>query len=117
MREKMSSECDKCGEHALEYNCETVYRRQETVPGPNDKFFFKGKFFETEEEFWKYVNEWPFLTTDEETFLRGWSQLGKEIWLNMSMRKQEFTNGALNEILQEHFMYLLHRFFRVKDEQ
>lgn len=76
----------------------------------NDKFFYKGKFFQSEAEFWKFANEWPFMKTDQETFFREWEHLGKEIWMNIGLRGQEVSNGALNEILQENFIHLLNKF-------
>ena len=77
----------------------------------NDKFFYKGKFFQNEDEFWKYANDWPFMNTDQETFYREWDHLGKEIWMNIGLRGQEISNGALNEILGENFIFLLQKFF------
>lgn len=75
-----------------------------------NKFFYKGKFFQNEEEFWKYTEDWPFMKTDQETFFREWDHLGKELWMNIGMRRNDITNGALNDVLQENFFYLLQKF-------
>ena len=57
-----------------------------------------------EDEFWKYVSDWPSMNTDQETFSREWDYLGKEIWMNIDLREKEISNGALSEILQENFL-------------
>jgi hypothetical protein len=79
----------------------------------NDKnqFYFKGKYFEKEDEIWKYSKDWPFMNVDQETFFREWDQLGKDIWMNVGLRGIEMSNGALNEILKENFIHLLQKFF------
>jgi hypothetical protein len=118
----MSGECDKCGEHCLDCECSGInFRPPEKLksflhgkfnrPGVDDKFFYKGKFFQNEEEFWKFVEDWPFMNTDQETFFREWEHLGKEIWMNIGLRGQEISNACLNEILQENFLHLLQKFF------
>lgn len=123
----MSGEFDKCGEHPLECGCYTEARKDGTgvtfrcprhesskslgIDRSNDKFFYKGKFFQNEEEFWKFVEDWPFMNTDQQTFFREWEHLGKEIWMNIGLRGQEISNGCLNEILQENFLHLLQKFF------
>lgn len=106
----MTGECQKCGEHALECKCETFSRPQENDLNPTDKFFYKGKFFQNEKDFWKYSQDWPFMNTDEETFFREWNDLGKEIWMNIQIRESKLLNGALNEILEENFIHLLQKF-------
>lgn len=75
-----------------------------------DKFFYKGRFFQNENEFWEYVKDWQFMNTDQETFFSEWEHLGKEIWMNIGLRGQEISNGCLNEILQENFLLLLQKF-------
>lgn len=94
------SECDNCGEHALEckcaiirerkwiskeeakemfpleseceanaieHECEPLCRRQQNGLGTDDNLllFHKGKFFQNEEEFWKFSKEWPSMLTDQ----------------------------------------------------
>lgn len=129
----MSGECYKCGEHCLDCKCgigcdapgskikkyslkpvESIPIQPRTSLGidrSTNRFFYKGKFFQNEDEFWKFAEDWPFMNTDQETFYREWEHLGKEIWMNIGLRGQEISNGALNEILQENFLLLLQKFF------
>ena len=112
----MSGECYICGEHTLECTCKPYSRRQENGPQPNERFFYKGKFFSNKKEFWKYVDDWPFTNVNQETFFREWDHLGKYIWFNLGVREIEMSNGALNEILQENLIYLLNKFFENKKD-
>lgn len=111
----MSGDCENCGEHCLDCKCDGItFRPAEKLKKflqENNKFFYKGKFFQNEEEFWKYVEDWPFMNVDQETFFREWDHLGKDIWMNVGLRGQEISNGALNEVLQENFILLLQKFF------
>lgn len=81
-----------------------------------NKFFYKGKFFQNESDFWKYAKEWPFMITDQETFFKEWDHVGKDIWLNIGIRGQEISNGALNEILNANFLQLLQKIFEKLSE-
>ncbi len=51
------------------------------------------------------------MNTDQETFFREWDQLGKNIWINISLKGTKISNGKLNEILQENFFILLEKFY------
>ena len=77
----------------------------------DEKFYFEGKFFNNEEEFWKSVEEWPLMKMNQETFFRKWEHLGKEIWMNIRIREIEMSNGELNKIIEENFFHLLQKFF------
>lgn len=46
------------------------------------------------------------MKTDEETFIREWAYLGKDIFNNIKLYEIELTNGALNKILQDEFLHL-----------
>jgi hypothetical protein len=70
-------------------------------------YYFKGKFFEHEEQFWKYVREWDEQKLDEETFKREWQQIGMTIFANMKLRNIELKNGQLIYILESCFLDML----------
>ena len=80
-------------------------------------FFFQGKFFENEKEFFCYADQWPSMETDEKTFERLWKHLGLEIWMNLSFREQSPKNGQLRDILEKHFHLLLNDFFALKKDK
>lgn len=71
------------------------------------RFFFQGKYFDKEEDFWKYVNDWPSQKLDLETFTRLWQQIGVDVWVNLEINDSEITNGSMNAMLQENFLHLL----------
>lgn len=72
-----------------------------------DNFYFQGKYFKTQEEFWTYVNEWPYLKTDEETINRLMDNLKKDIILNFKMYEMKLTNGKMNLMIQEVFLLMI----------
>jgi len=88
----MSDECNKFG-------------------NPNATFYFKGRFFEKQEDFWEYLQEWPLKIADQESFKREWDTLGIDIWSNISILRIEISNGAVNNILQKNFLRLLEEFY------
>ncbi len=79
----------------------------------DEKFHYKGKFFEKEEDFWAYVKEWPLLKTDHETFLREWEILGKTIWVNIEQRKPIMRNFEFNQILDNSLWEMLKKILRI----
>lgn len=87
----------------------------EFIPIPDNanlsNFFFKGKYFENEQELLEYAKEWPFLKTNQETFIREWEKLGQDILMNINVTEIDLSNGSLNEILQDNFLHLLQKFF------
>jgi len=104
----MSGQCSQCGNHALECGC------QKHIPGPNDIFFYLGKFFEKEEEFWAYVKEFSLRETTEEDFNKLFDMIKKDIWINLSIRKTKISNAELQPILQEALLFILEKCWKEK---
>lgn len=75
-------------------------------------FFYKGKYFDNEKEFFDYVNEWPFKITSELDFNEMFEHLRKDIWMNLEMNQLSgtLTNGACNEIIEELFLIAFQKF-------
>ena len=90
----MSGECEECGEHCLNDKC--------------DKFFVYGKFFKTEEEFWKYSDEWPEMQITEESFDWVIELLRKDIKLNLFLRIMEMKNKEMTFLLEQLFKFFIH---------
>ena len=116
----MSGECDKCGEHALECKCGIGC----DPPGskikcelfrPRDKFYYQGKFFEKEEDFWAYVKDFSSRQTSREDFESLFDMIKKDIWINLEMRQTKISNGELGATLEMAFLFILERCFN-KDE-
>ena len=73
----------------------------------SDTFYFQGKFFETQEGFWKYVEEWPHLITDYETIDRLMNSLKKQVQMNIGLCDIKITNGQMNSIIENAFMNMM----------
>lgn len=76
---------------------------------PNNKFFYQGKSFEKEEDFWAYVNEFSSKQTTEEDFESLFKMVKKDVWLNLSMRKTKINNVKLQLALQEALLFILEK--------
>lgn len=101
----MSVRCNKCGKHDLECGC------QKYIPGPNDKFFYQGKFFEKEEDFWNYVNNFSNRQTTAEDFDRLFNMIKKDVWMNLSIRKTEISNSKMRNVLEDTFLFIMKNFW------
>ena len=99
----MSGECDKCGEHTLECAC------LKHTPDLTDRFFYQGRFFEKEEEFWDYVKDFNFRQTTVEDFDGLFDMLKKDVWMNLAMRRTQISNDELLSVLEETFSFILQR--------
>ncbi len=62
-------------------------------------FYSHGKFFDNEEDFWKYTHEWPDLPLDLEEFKNQMSQRIREVEINNEMRGGKLTNREAYQIL------------------
>ncbi len=69
------------------------------------KFYFKGKVFENEHDFWEYVNIWGTLECSEEEFNREWATVGKNIFFNLMIDGKTHTNDEVNILFQKIFEY------------
>ncbi len=107
----MSGECEKCGEHALECFC----RKQ--FPKPNEAFFYSGRFFEKEEDFWAYVSEFSTRQTTVDDFDRLFDALKRDVWMNLSLKKVQMNNAQLRIILEESFFEILKKFFKLQSKE
>lgn len=106
----MSSECDKCGQHYLDCCC------PKHNASPNDKFYFRGKFFEKEEDFWAYVMDFSNRKTRAEDFSGLFDMLKKDIWTNIIFRNHEMTNNQVTDLLDETFTFMIKRLLGKEDE-
>lgn len=100
------NKCEKCGEHALECFC------RKHIPDLTDKFFYQGKFFEKEEEFWAYIKDFTLRQTTAEDFDGLFDMLKKDIWLNISFRKTPLTNSEVRSVLEEAFTFILQKIWK-----
>lgn len=101
----MSGECDKCNGHALECVCENA----------NQKFFYMGKFFDNEEDFWKYVNDFSSKYTDEEDFNALFDMIKKDVWCNLNIYGIEITNSDLRQILSDSFYLIINKIIKINN--
>ena len=80
-------------------------------------FYYQGKFFETEQEFWAYVNEFTYLQTTEEDFNSLFDMLKKDIWMNLCIRKTQMTNSELRNVLGKTFLCFLEEIWKKNDDE
>jgi hypothetical protein len=80
-----------------------------------NKFYYQGKYFKKEEDFWAYVREWSNLETTTEEFLRLWENLGRDIWMNVAVRQKKLINLDTTNILESNFHRILGDFFNKQD--
>ena len=73
-----------------------------------DQFYFQGKYFDNENEFWAYVKEWPNLNLDPVTMYRLFDTFKEDCVINFFlMSEKSIKNGEMNKILEETFMFFM----------
>ncbi len=70
-------------------------------------FFFKGIFFEHENDFWEYVKIWPETSLSEESLSQMLDLLKKDILSNLQFGL-EIKNGEMNHLLEKTFLKAMH---------
>lgn len=92
---------DECSFCSGEYKCSL-----------EQKFFFKGKFFDNKEDFIRHAKEWYFLEMDSSSFNREWEGLGQSLYMSLTNNNIRVTNGKLDQVLQIGLIFLLDKFVR-----
>ncbi len=72
-----------------------------------DQFYFQGKYFDNQEDFWKYVNEWGLLALNQETAERQMDTLKKEIIMNIFLRGIELKNIDFRNYVNKIFEFAM----------
>jgi hypothetical protein len=62
-----------------------------------ENFYFRGKYFETQEEFFAYSKNWAESQVDESSFDEIMKDLLISIKMNMQTSKIKITNGELED--------------------
>lgn len=70
-------------------------------------FYFQGKYFDNEEDFWNYSKKWRFLPLDQETADRNLNTLKKEIIMNIFLRGIEMDNMQFSALLNRIFEFVI----------
>lgn len=81
------------------------------------QFYYQGKFFHKEEEFWEYVNEFTHRQTNKEDFSGIFDMLKKDVWMNLEIRKTKISNDQLRSILEETFAFVLQKIWKNENER
>ena len=105
----MRGECEKCGEHASECECAKCSIDKAAETNKQRQYYYQGKFFEREEDFWAYVKEFTNRQTTVEDFDSLFDMLKKDVWMNLHMRDTKITNGELRSVLEDAFLHILER--------
>ncbi len=72
-----------------------------------DQFFFQGKYFDNEEDFWKYVLHWETLQLDAETLEILLHKFKIEIEMNIFSLNRKVTNRNMNDLLNESLLMII----------
>lgn len=67
-----------------------------------NNFYYKGRFFEDENDFFEYVKRWPETILSEESLDEMLSLLKKDILVNLQ-HGLEIKNGDMNTLLEKTF--------------
>lgn len=67
------------------------------------KYYSKGKFFDTFEEMMEYSNEWNNKEIDQESCKHILDLLCRDIFLNISIYGEELTNKQFSEMTEQVF--------------
>lgn len=93
----MSGACEKCGEHCLDCECQNE----------KGKFFYQGRYFEKQEDFWSYVHEFSCRETTEEDFNSLFDMLKRDVFMNIQIINKNITNSDIRNILEETFIFMI----------
>lgn len=89
----------------------------EDIPNKKkDQFYFQGKYFDNEEDFWLWTKEWSFLTLDQETAERQLNMLKKDIIMNIGLRGKKFKNDEFREYVEKIFQFSMNELSRLQNE-
>lgn len=77
----------------------------EILHGIQGQFFFQGKFFDEsqEDDFWKFVSEWPNKLLDQDTAESLFRTFSKGCIINTFISTEGLTNGECSAILADLF--------------
>lgn len=79
-----------------------------------NKFYYQGKYFTNEDDFFAYIKEFTLKQTTEEDFNRLFEMLKKDIWLNLQMRETKVINGELRSIFEDTFYFVMQKIWKRK---
>jgi hypothetical protein len=79
-----------------------------------NKFYYQGKYFDKQEDFWAYVKEWGNIELNQETAERLTKTLSKEIVMNAFFTNSCITNNEFSNLLHDTFMFFCARLYGVK---
>lgn len=74
-----------------------------------NEFYFQGKSFDNEEDFWAWTKEWKTLPLDQETADRQLNMLKKDIIMNVFLRGIEFNNDEFSSYLEKIFEFSINK--------
>jgi hypothetical protein len=88
-------------------SCIVIFLKESLMENKKDQFYFEGKYFDNEEEFWKWTKEWQFLPLDQETADRQINTLKKDIIMNIFLRGVEMSNVEFRTFLNRVFEFAM----------
>jgi len=73
----------------------------------DDKFYFKGVFFDNQEDFWKYVDIYNKSQISQESINHKFSSMARDFFVNLDMYKIKITNAEIEQIITSYYLELL----------
>lgn len=74
-----------------------------------DQFYFQGKFFDNQDDFWKYVKEWQTCDLDRISAERILDLLKRDIIMNIGLRELKITNSEFNDFVEKIFLFAMNQ--------
>ncbi|HEX8017748.1 MAG TPA: hypothetical protein VF465_21150 [Flavobacterium sp.] len=70
-------------------------------------FYFRGKFFNTEEELFEYINQWRDMPLDQESCESMLRTLIKDLKMNALLKGVEFTNEEFYKYIDDVYTFAM----------
>lgn len=96
----MSGECDHCGDHAVDCAC-----------CMKEKYYYKGKSFDSYDGFFNYVKEWGNQALTEESSDEVLEQLNNQIKLNIFVSNAQITNRDFEVYIHQVLKYAIEKIY------
>jgi hypothetical protein len=72
-----------------------------------NNFYFKGKYFEKEKDFWEYVHKWGDLELNEEAATRELERFSTDLLMNAFIKRTPLKNQEFIDILVKTFEFYI----------
>lgn len=107
----MSDICEKCSPESTKCSCKKEF------PYVHPQFFYMGKYFDSEQEFWKHIKNFRNRETTQQDFDFLFDRLKKDLWINLQIRNFKIYNYNWTGILEDAFCFFIEKLFMKKEHE